>query len=245
MKNELLNNNIEQINHPYKKIINQKDAKFELLKVQIVLCVLALLFVFSLKLIGGDVYSYSFSVFKENFDKPIDINQVLSPEIKTPSEPGAGGTVHSDSLPFFLRFEDIGEIKNADISQINSMVVPVNGRISSRYERRINPVTGEHEMHAGLDIAAEYGSDIKAAMDGVVLRVDYEQGGFGNFIELAHENGITTVYAHCSKIILNEGDRVKKGDIIAKVGSTGRSTGPHLHFEVRIGEIRINPEWLI
>lgn len=127
---------------------------------------------------------------------------------------------------------------------INKMVVPVDGAISSHYHYRTNPITGNYELHTGLDIAAEQGKDILAAMDGVVTASVYSDA-VGNYIIIKHGDRVTTAYGHCSKLIAEKGDKVKKGDVIALVGSTGNSTGPHCHFEIRIDNVAINPEWVL
>jgi len=103
--------------------------------------------------------------------------------------------------------------------------MPTRGRISSRYGMR------NGRMHRGLDIAAPTGTAIKAADGGKVIFTG-RKGNFGNLVEIDHGNGYVTRYAHCSSINVKTGEKVYKGQVIAKVGSTGRSTGPHLHFEV-------------
>lgn len=104
-------------------------------------------------------------------------------------------------------------------------LMPTRGSISSRYGMR------NGRMHRGLDIAARTGTPIKAADGGKVTYVGWK-GTYGNLVEINHGNGYVTRYAHCSTINVRRGDRVYKGQVIAKVGSTGRSTGSHLHFEV-------------
>jgi len=122
---------------------------------------------------------------------------------------------------------------------------PVNSdRITSRFGYRINPVTNEYGFHSGLDLAAPEGTEIYAAFDGIVEKADCSAAR-GNYIFLNSEGNIKTVYCHCSELLVNEGDTVKAGQLIAKVGSTGQATGPHLHFEIRINGIYYNPEWVI
>jgi len=113
--------------------------------------------------------------------------------------------------------------------------------VTSEFGYRIDPFTGRHKGHSGIDLAAPQGTPIRAALDGTVLFARYKTTGYGYHLAIDHGGGFVTFYAHCSKILVTEGQAVKAGDIIAEVGSTGRSTGPHLHFEVRInGEIQ-NP----
>lgn len=112
--------------------------------------------------------------------------------------------------------------------------------LSSSFGWRRNPVTGRHSMHEGLDFAAPSGAPIFAASSGVVTQARF-RSGYGNLVEVMHGNGLSTRYAHASKIKVKEGDLVDKGQTIALVGSTGRSTGPHLHFEVRMAGHPLDP----
>ncbi|NYT62436.1 M23 family metallopeptidase [Alcaligenaceae bacterium] len=118
---------------------------------------------------------------------------------------------------------------------------PVNyPYLSSSFGWRRNPVTGRHSMHEGLDFAAPKGAPIYAASGGVVSEARYV-AGYGKMVEISHGNGLLTRYAHASIIKVKPGDLVEKGQEIAKVGSTGRSTGSHLHFEVRMAGHALNP----
>ena len=105
------------------------------------------------------------------------------------------------------------------------------GWVSSRYGRRTDPFTGRSSWHNGFDIAGPVGTDIMAVAGGVVI-FSGTNGGFGLFIEINHGNGYTTRYAHCDELLVKIGDVVSRGQLIAKMGNTGRSTGPHLHLEV-------------
>ena len=114
-------------------------------------------------------------------------------------------------------------------------------RISSYYGMRLHPIYGYYRMHTGIDIGASHGTDIISSADGVVSSVTYNEGGYGWYIVVYHGNGISTLYAHCSKVIARVGQQVKQGQVIALVGSTGASTGPHIHFEVRVDGAHTNP----
>jgi murein DD-endopeptidase MepM/ murein hydrolase activator NlpD len=114
------------------------------------------------------------------------------------------------------------------------------GFIGSGYGMRADPFTGALAMHAGLDFAAPPGTPIYAAAGGVVLSAEY-QAHFGNTVTLDHGSGLSTLYAHASRMHVKPGDIVKKGQRIADVGTTGRSTGPHLHFEVHVNGRPQNP----
>ena len=113
--------------------------------------------------------------------------------------------------------------------------------ITSPYGTRTHPVTGRVKRHAGVDIGAGYGTNIYAANSGTVLVAGWNSGGYGNYVVIDHGGGITTLYGHCSSLCVSKGQTVTKGQVIAKVGSTGMSTGPHLHFEVLKNGSTTNP----
>lgn len=110
--------------------------------------------------------------------------------------------------------------------------MPVEGRKSSDYGHRLNPYSKRWQFHAGVDIAAPGGTPIRAAADGTVTRAGWS-GGYGNYTCLAHRDGLSTCYAHQSQILVKPGERVSRDELIGRVGTTGASTGNHLHFEVR------------
>lgn len=115
-------------------------------------------------------------------------------------------------------------------------------RLTSNFGTRIHPITGKKKTHTGMDFGAPSGTSIYAAESGVVIVSKY-WSGYGNCIIIDHGNGLWTLYGHIKNggLLVDEGDSVKKGDKIALVGSTGNSTGPHLHFEVRKNEVPVNP----
>ncbi len=120
-------------------------------------------------------------------------------------------------------------------------ILPVAGTYNaSSFGMRIDPITGQHAMHDGMDFIADRGTTIVAAAGGVVHFAGWHPQ-YGNMIELDHGNALQTRYAHTSRIFVKAGDLVKRGHKIAEVGSTGRSTGPHLHFEVRFNGVAQNP----
>jgi len=119
-------------------------------------------------------------------------------------------------------------------------IFPVKGWISSGYGIRINPFTGRKEMHEAIDIVAPWGAPVRAACQGKVVYSGWRDL-YGLVIEVKNKYGYSAVYAHLSKILVKEGQEVKKGEIIGRVGSSGRSTGPHLHFEVWKGRKTVDP----
>ncbi len=118
---------------------------------------------------------------------------------------------------------------------------PADGWITSRYGFRQSPLPGAQTFHTGIDIAAAYGTPVRAAADGIVLSAGYREA-YGYTVEIDHGFGFGTLYAHLSRILVEEGDHVRRGDLIARMGATGRATGPHLHFEVHRDGVPDDPE---
>jgi murein DD-endopeptidase MepM/ murein hydrolase activator NlpD len=117
---------------------------------------------------------------------------------------------------------------------------PAKGWVSSRFGYRISPFTKEREFHSGLDIVTRNKAPIVAPADGIIAKVSREYG-YGNIVTINHGNGLKTRYAHLTKSLVKRGQHVKRGDKIALVGSSGRSTGPHLHYEVYMNGVPVNP----
>ena len=133
------------------------------------------------------------------------------------------------------------EYKTVSIGNISFIwPCPSSSRITSGFGGRSSPTEGASSNHKGTDIGASSGSDIVAAADGTVTISTYSYSA-GNYIMINHGGGVSTVYMHCSKLLVSVGETVKKGQVIAKVGSTGYSTGPHLHFGVRVNGAYVNP----
>ena len=117
---------------------------------------------------------------------------------------------------------------------------PVPGFISDGFGWRSDPFTGEREFHTGLDIVAAQGAPIRAPADGVVSLAG-RVAGYGRFLQISHGYGYQTRYGHLSEVLVKSGQRVRRGELLGRVGSTGRSTGPHLHYEVYKAGQRVNP----
>ena len=142
-----------------------------------------------------------------------------------------------------LTEQQIMENEAKEIKKNISFIAPIKGRISSTFGWR-NPTTSNvPKYHTGVDIAAVEGTKIKSATDGKVIMVS-SAGDYGNHYQIQIKD-VILVYAHCKKLYLKEGDNVKQGQEIAEVGSTGNSTGPHLHFEIRKGERKIDPQLVL
>ena len=126
------------------------------------------------------------------------------------------------------------------LMQATPSLNPTNGWFTSKFGYRRSPFTGRLVMHGGLDIAANPGTPVFAPADGVVSFSGFE-GGYGKLVSIDHGYGLVTRFGHLSKIYTQVGQKIKRGDMIAAVGNTGRSTGPHLHYEVRVNGIPVNP----
>lgn len=171
-----------------------------------------------------------------------DGEQEGSPGKTQPEDPPADAAGAAAKLPAYEprallsrgRIEDGEEARAATADSFRPVVqAPVSGRVTFGYGYRMHPIYRRRLFHRGIDIAASKGTPIRAAAAGKVTRAG-TFGTYGRIVEINHGRGIVTLYAHCSKIHVRPGDLVKEGQKIAEVGSTGLSTGPHLHFEVSV-----------
>lgn len=244
-----------------------------LLKAQLIICMVIVLVAFAVKFIGGDFFLNLRDSYQMRFNDHTSINEILqtsgegedlTPESYPANALPVGATPNSEEyIPYDEPIENPPESEpeppnltgdrqalSARSEEINTMQWPLaTRRITSPFGYRLHPVTNVWHYHRGIDIAGEsgttiHGANIYAALDGIVRTVGY-QNYAGNYLIITHSNGLETMYAHASEIIVNEGDPVERGQVIGKVGSTGMSTGPHLHFEVRINGVRINPLWIL
>lgn len=187
--------------------------------------------------------------------KKEEINFDRKPGQGGPLLPGRGITLSMDDFQKELsQFGRVLDDKTDQMAVMESLLsreqvrkaalpsaLPVNvGFFSSNYGWRIDPFTGQRAMHEGVDFVADVGAPIKAAAGGIVIYSDLNSS-YGNMIEIDHGNGLVSRYAHASKRLVKEGDVVMRGQKIGEVGSTGRSTGPHLHFEVLLHGTPQNP----
>ncbi|TAN43128.1 MAG: M23 family metallopeptidase [Nitrospirae bacterium] len=144
-----------------------------------------------------------------------------------------------------VSMESVGEIKDflsqqKDLYMATPVGWPVEGHITSPYGDRVHPRSGEPDFHSGIDIASEPGNSVRATADGIVSFSGWSGGG-GNLVVLEHGFGYSTYYAHNKMVVVRVGQKVKRGELVGYVGSTGNSTGPHLHYEVwREGKV-LNP----
>ena len=205
-----------------------------------------------------------------NFEQKIRIIANLEPNNDGSSFFGVGGSDPEDLDPTTMLEQDyrelvrdmhveINEIDHASHNQQRSFssifsqlegkrnllaatpsIRPLKGWVSSRFGYRESPFTGRREFHRGLDIATHAGSPIIAPADGLVTFAG-RKGLMGNMVTIEHGFGMVTRYGHAQKLLKKKGTRVKRGETIALVGNTGRSTGPHLHYEVRLNGVAVNP----
>jgi murein DD-endopeptidase MepM/ murein hydrolase activator NlpD len=127
-----------------------------------------------------------------------------------------------------------------DVSAIPTLW-PIRGQITGGFGERMDPLSGEDAVHNGVDISAPKGTEISATGDGIVIEAGRHESGYGNEVVIDHGRGIQTKYGHLSEVYVVAGQEVKAGEVIGAVGMTGRTTGPHLHYEVRVGQAPVNP----
>jgi murein DD-endopeptidase MepM/ murein hydrolase activator NlpD len=185
--------------------------------------------------------------------KALDVRyQVTAAELKrlglTParvgSSDGVGGPFESAGNPTFRAL--FNSWKKLDTLQDGVIAIPADKPVRtatfmSGFGYRSDPFNHHAAMHPGLDLAGPVGTPIYATADGVVLRAGWNSGGYGNLVEIDHGRGITTRYGHMSAILVRPGDHITRGQQVGRMGSTGRSTGSHLHYEVRIDGRAVNP----
>ncbi|MCG8460592.1 MAG: M23 family metallopeptidase [Holophagales bacterium] len=178
-------------------------------------------------------------------------------DLRAESEPGIGGmeppgdsALPSDDLEaiqaqlegLVADMEIVEESLGQRRAMLSSMptVAPVKGIFTSAYGMRKDPFTGRRAMHHGIDISAPFGREVVAPGDGMVIKAG-RAAGYGNVVYLSHGFGVTTRFGHLSKVSVEVGQKVERGDVLGKVGNTGRSTGIHLHYEVRVNGKAENP----
>lgn len=208
--------------------------------------------------------------YMERFDKKLRLIASLDKSERVSNPGGVGGPSledESSSLAPLARKEEVEKKLKQDLAKLSKAITkqgdslrelegffryqrsllasspsiwPAKGWVTSGFGYRKSPYTGEKEMHNGIDIAGRFGAPVVGAADGIVLYAGGDES-YGNVIEIDHGFGMITRYGHNSENLVRIGQRVRKGELIAKMGNTGRSTGPHLHFEVLMNGVPINP----
>lgn len=227
----------------------KKDFYFPVLLCQTLLSLLAVLLIFLCS--SSEEFSREFSSFLSSDSQGQEIEAAILTaknyfSSETETEPAEQNTfvfpAGGDDMTFYEAAENTSF---APILVTAKITPPIEkGRYTSLFGYRINPVSKEFSFHTGVDIAADEGTDIRAAYSGKVTKIG-EDSRSGKYIFLTHSGGLVTFYCHCSEILAEEGANIRQGERIALVGSTGWSTGPHLHFEVRKDNIRYNPLYLL
>lgn len=154
------------------------------------------------------------------------------------SDNSGGPFIPADEAPF----EDLLKKVDKYLRTIKHMPLgrPIKGAVTSKYGKRTDPLNKKKGIHEGVDIRAKSGTKIRATADGVVVKA-FVNGGYGNYVEIDHGNGYRTAYGHLKSYLVKQGETVERGQVIGLVGDSGRSTGPHLHYEIILHEKPVDP----
>lgn len=226
----------------------KKNSTNSVMIVQLVVCIFAVVSVFLIGRLSPQTFEFIRDEYNRIMSVDMDAKEIASSAKKVIER--AEATDEGQTAEKSIERKNVNTVKSAADGEVMAVMslfksdeeitVPVHGEITSEYGNRTNPVSGEYLMHSGVDIAASQGTEIRAAYSGIVSEVGSNSVG-GNYISLVHKDGSETLYCHCSKIIAEKGDVIRAGETIALVGSTGRSTGPHLHFEITVDGKTENP----
>lgn len=229
-------------------VVKKKNSTNSVMIVQLVVCTFAVVSVFLIGRLSPQTFEFIRDEYNRIMSVDMDAKEIASSAKKVIER--AEATDEGQTAEKSTERKSVNTVKSAADGEVMAVMslfksdeeitVPVHGEITSEYGNRTNPVSGEYLMHSGVDIAASQGTEIRAAYSGIVSEVGSNSVG-GNYISLVHKDGSETLYCHCSKIIAEKGDVIRAGETIALVGSTGRSTGPHLHFEITVDGKTENP----
>lgn len=213
--------------------VNKKyQSKLILLVVQISVCLLILGGATILKSFGGNYFEY----VKQWYNEKINDSLIVEKSIKEYQ------SVINEKFSKNTRFLNYDSKNLPPINLSVKLFEPLSaGTITSHYGARIDPITGQNSLHNGLDIGTDGGNPIYAVLPGTIKRAE-KIGGYGNCIVIDHGNDIETLYGHCKSLSVATGTFVERGQEVALVGSSGRATGNHLHFEIAINGEKVNPE---
>ncbi len=238
------------------KVKQSKEHFNSVIFVQAAVCAFAILLIF----LAGKLSPSAFEFLKVEYARIMSFD--MSPQELIDSAKGAAEDVMSSATGEEEALEDEEEKAEDDepdgeggedaeiestavavmaaLGHNDKIVTPLNGRITSRFGYRTNPISGKYGLHTGVDIAADEGTNIVAAYNGVIKDTGYGEKR-GNYVLMLHQDGTQTLYCHCSEVLVDEGTVIRAGETIALVGSTGWSTGPHLHFEIRKNGTSVDP----
>lgn len=228
----------------------KKNPTNSVMIVQLVVCILAVVSIFLIGRLSPQTFEFIRDEYNRIMSVDMDAKEIASSAQKVIGRADTAEDDRTKGQEETGKKRSVNTVKSAADGEAMAVMslfksdeeitVPVHGEITSEYGNRTNPVSGEYLMHSGVDIAADQGAEIRAAYSGIVSEVGSNSVG-GNYISLVHRDGSETLYCHCSKIIAEKGDVIRAGETIALVGSTGRSTGPHLHFEITVDGKTENP----
>ena len=182
---------------------------------------------------GSTVDELPPSVVPQSVNIPAAEPTRFLPETAVPQEYSGDGAKLPSNVSF--AFYELGLPETVD---------PVDGSVTSAFGYRNNPISGEYEFHLALDIGAAEGTEIGAFADGVVEYIG-ESNAFGRYLKITHANGVSSFYAHCSKLLVRKGMIVTCGQTVALVGQTGKATGPHLHLTIEKDNVRLDPAYYV
>lgn len=218
----------------------------------------------------GNIFSYLNNIAPADVGKPatsedtssdIEVNTAVSSDSSTSSELPSSDESTSSEQTSSVNTQSVLTGAGGDFQEADGAIMPTNatfapviftgsilypikkGAITSKFGFRINPTNNKPDFHNALDIAAPRNTSVRAAADGIVIKSEFDES-LGNFIRIQHAGGFVTTYGHCERLIAKVGTHIKEGEIIAKVGSTGDSTGPHLHFGTAVNGIYFDPTYL-
>ena len=220
-----------------RQIVNKRMLR--VLWLQLIAAVVIIIFVLLIKYTDNGLYLFLKEKYERYFCDETTINQTINQE----SEENLQQSIETPVVSSAQTSLELTPMVKTNVK--NSFIVPVTGTVTSRFGYREDPFTLKQKKHKGTDIAAPLGTEILAVADGTVSYVGYDENGYGNYFTISHNEHIKTLYGHCSSICVSEGQTIKAGQVIGYVGSTGRSTGNHLHFEIRLDGVPTNAEWYI
>lgn len=226
------------------KVLRPTESFNKVVFVQVAVCAFVILLIF----LAGKFSPSTFQFIKDEFGRIMSVDMsteelvdsakgaaqsVMGSAEEQPEETTAAEETKDEELngEGGEDAEDTAVAVMASLGKNDKITVPVSGRITSRYGYRTNPISGKYGLHTGVDIAADEGTNIVAAYNGVVKDTGYGVKK-GNYVLMEHSDGTETLYCHCSEVLVEEGTVLRAGETIALVGSTGWSTGPHLHLEI-------------
>lgn len=232
------------MNSVNKKIEKKKDYKLYIFVLQIISSLVIILVALYLRFFGGNLYNKVSNKFKNEINKTTSVDEVIEEKEKIINKKSVSNKKEKNNNKSTDK-NSIAKLQvipvNTVSENLNSLIWPVvNGTVTSNFGCREDPILNNNSFHSGIDISVNIGTNVFCAFNGVVKEINYNES-YGKYIVIKHSKNFETLYAHCSKILLNKGDNVAKGDIIALSGNSGRTTGPHLHFEVIINGVKVDP----